>query len=101
MATFQGKENCVNAQDIIIRLIIHEINRRKEHVSLFWYSNEVFVTFFFGVPTQEKKKRRKRENTKKKKLVGKKLKKYISEKRILKHLENSQRLVEEDQIYKY
>jgi hypothetical protein len=47
------------------------------------------LPFFFGVPTQKKKKRRKRENTKKKKLVGKKLKKYISEKRIPKHLENS------------
>jgi len=61
MATFQGKENCVNAQDIIIRLIIHEINRRKEHVSLFWYSNEVFVTFFFGVPTEEKRKYKKKK----------------------------------------
>jgi hypothetical protein len=47
------------------------------------------LPFFLESPYRKKKKRRKRENTKKKKLVGKKLKKYISEKRIPKHLENS------------
>jgi len=75
MATFQGKENCVNVQDIIIRLIIHEIKRRKEHVSLFWYSNEVFVTFFFWSPHTEKKKKGGKEKIQKKKTCWKKTKK--------------------------
>jgi hypothetical protein len=47
------------------------------------------LPFFFGVPIQKKKKKEEKRKYKKKKLVGKKLKKYISEKRIPKHLENS------------